>query len=151
MTTKLTEMIKIADMHAKRINQAMNKLIGIFPMSTSKIENISEENFLLIELLINRFAKLQDYLGTKIIDVFLEDQGEIFIDNMTMIDKLHKLEKLEMVDDAELWKQMREVRNNLVHEYPDNMGKTADNLNKLFMLAPKLLAILENIKKRLKI
>lgn len=142
------ELVKTADIHAQRINYAIDRLTSLFPFSGEVIENLREQDFLLIELLVNRFSKLQDFMGTKLTDAFLESKGEV-TSAMTMIDKLNKLEKLNIIDDANLWFEMREIRNHLAHEYPEHPEITARYLNKLFQLTPKLLLLLENIKKRI--
>lgn len=142
---KLNEMIKVADIHASRIMNAINKLNSVFPISGTTVNNFSEENFLFTELLTNRFAKLQDFMGTKIIDAFLEEKEELTY-NATMIDKINKLERLGIISDANLWTKMREVRNHLSHEYPDHPEITAKYLNEVFLLAPELLTLLQNIK-----
>jgi hypothetical protein len=142
---KITEIIKIADIHATRMRYAITKLGNFFPISELKMSNISEQDFLLLELLVNRFSKLQDFIGAKLIDAFLESKGEL-INNMTMIDKINKLEKLNIIDNANLWFKMREIRNHLAHEYPDHPEITAKYLNQVFNLAPELLSWFENIK-----
>jgi uncharacterized protein YutE (UPF0331/DUF86 family) len=142
---KLSEMLKIADIHAGRIKNAIAGLKNIFPISAKQAGQLPEDVFLLTELLTGRFAKLQDLMGAKLIDAFLEDQDETTA-NMTMIDKVNKLEKMGIIESAELWREMRQVRNNIAHEYPDHPELTADNLNQIFALAPKLLELLENIK-----
>lgn len=142
------ELVKTADIHAQRISYAIDRLTSLFPFSGEVIENLREQDFLLIELLVNRFSKLQDFMGTKLTDAFLESKGEV-TSAMTMIDKLNKLEKLNIIDDANLWFEMREIRNHLAHEYPEHPEITARYLNKLFQLTPKLLLLLENIKKRI--
>jgi hypothetical protein len=144
---KLHEMIKIADIHASKIKLAMNEIKDIFPVDEVKVETLNQESFLFIELLVARFSKLQDSIGEKIIDAFFEEQDER-VDGLTMIDKLNKLERLRIIDNVEIWKEMRDVRNYLTHEYPEDPGKTAKYLNVLYTLAPKLLEIVENIKKR---
>jgi hypothetical protein len=143
----LHEMLNIADIHASRVTEAIEQLEDIFPISATVINTISKEHFLFIELLINRFGKLQDFIGSKIIDAFLEEQGEV-IAGCSILDKLHKLEKLFIIDDAELWKTMRDARNHLVHEYPNHPEITATYLNQLFLLAPELLHLLNKIKLR---
>ena len=144
----LTEIIKTADIHAIRIHYAIDRLVDLFPISASTIESVSEQNFLLIELLVSRFSKLQDFIGAKLADAFLESKGEL-VYSMTMIDKINKLEKLNIIDDANLWFEMREIRNHLAHEYPDHPEITAKYLNQVFKLAPQLLLLLKNIKERL--
>lgn len=146
----LQEILKIAEIHAKRIAYAMDRLSKLFPISPSAVENISEQDFLFIELLTTRFSKLQDFIGAKLVDAFLDSQGELTY-NMTMIDKINKLERLAIIDDATLWSRMREVRNHLAHEYPDHPEITAKYLNQVFELAPQLLTFLKNIKQKIKV
>ena len=145
--SNLSEIFKIADIHAERIQTALSDLKDLFPLNSDKVENLDKENLLLLELLTSRFAKLQDLLGSKIIGDFLamtEDARE----NMTMLDKIHMLERLEIIEDSELWKEMRVVRNNISHEYPDKPELTAENLNRIFELAPKLIQLFVNIKSK---
>jgi hypothetical protein len=49
------EIIKIADIHKQRITYAREKLSNLIPFTAEKIQNLSEEEFLVIELMVNRF------------------------------------------------------------------------------------------------
>ena len=144
--SKFNEMLKIADIHAKRIIDSMNALSDIFPISADKLDNLSQEEFLFIELLTNRFSKLQGFIGAKLIDEFFKAKGEV-INNFTMIDKLNKLEKLRIIDDKDMWFQMREARNHLSHEYPDHPEIISAHLNQVFLLSPQLISLLNNLKR----
>lgn len=140
--------MKIADIHISRINLAISNTKHLFPISKEKLESLDENNMVWVELLINRFGRLQDLVGSKIIDLFLRVQEEN-IDSLTMLDKLHKLEKLKIIEDVQVWKEMRLVRNNIAHEYPDHPEIMAQYLNRIFYLTPALLEILENLRSRL--
>ena len=63
-----------------------------------------------------------------------------------MIDKLHLLEKLGVIEDSFVWQRMREIRNHLSHEYPTVPEITAKHLNDVFFCIPDLLNFLESIK-----
>jgi hypothetical protein len=145
---ELNEMIKIADIHVARILSAINHIGHLFPIEAEAVKNMNENHLLWVELLINRFGKLQDFMGNKIIDAFLEKQEEN-ISNLTMLDKIHKLEKLGIIEDSELWKEMRKARNHMAHEYPDQPEIVAKYMNQLFYLTPKLLDILSALKRRM--
>jgi len=71
---------------------------------------------------------------------------------MPMIDIIHKLEKLSVIEDAEKWLGLREIRNMVTHEYPGNEKEIVDGLNELHEQSLYLSSILENllvyIKKR---
>jgi hypothetical protein len=147
---KLNEIIKISDIHAEKIRLAQNRLQGIFPIDVEKFNNLKEEEFLFIELLVNRFSKLQDFIGTKLIDSFFEIKAEI-VSNMTMIDKINRLERLGVIKHTSLWVQMIEVRNHLVHEYPNHPEITIRYINQVFELSSELLHMLDSIKINLSI
>ena len=51
---------------------------------------------------------------------------------MPFIDILHKLEKLELITSAELWIEVREIRNEIAHQYDDVAELAALSLNKIF-------------------
>lgn len=144
---KLQEMIKIADIHADRIKMTLDELHSVVPFDQEKVLGITKQELLLIELLTSRFAKLQDLLRDKIINQFLLSKEE-FIDNLTILDKINKLERLEIIESLELWKEMREARNHTSHEYPNDPELTADYINKIIELSPKLLNILNQIKNK---
>ena len=145
---KASEMIKIADIHANRINLALKELQTLFPLDQDKVANFTTQQLLLIELLVSRFAKLQDFLGKKLINEFfiLEEEP---IDDLTMLDKINKLERLELIESADFWKEMRDARNHIAHEYPEHPELTALYLNKIFTLAPKLLSFFNTLKHKI--
>lgn len=141
---KLQAILETADIHASRIQMAVSKLTDIFPLQKDQVNSLSQEHLLLIELLTSRFAKLQDLIGQKIFDEFLILKSEK-IDGLTMIDKLHKLERIGVIPDTQIWQEMRYARNHISHEYPHNPEITARYLNKIFDLTPVLLGVLNNI------
>lgn len=61
-----------------------------------------------------KFARLQDTLVDKLIPALLEAAGE---PPGAAIDNLARMEKLDLVSNAEEWIAMRRLRNRLVHEY----------------------------------
>ena len=145
---ELNEILKIADIYADRIKMALIKLNKFLPLTKEKIVAISEEELLLTDFLVHRFGKLQDLLGAKIIDKFLIHLDE-YAENFSMIDKINKLERLEIIEHTDLWKEMRLARNHAAHEYPGHPELTVEHLNEVIRLAPKLIDILNRIKIKL--
>lgn len=143
---KLDEIIKIADIHVSRIQSAMKRMRYLFPISGKRVGELLEEELVWLELLVSRFGKLQDLIGSKIIDLFFEGQGEN-IDNFTALDKINKLEKIGIIEDSEIWKEMRKVRNHISHESPDNPELTAKYLNQIVDMVPQLIEILNRLKR----
>jgi hypothetical protein len=141
----MNEILKISNIHADKINLAILRLEYIFPLNKEKVESFSEQEMMAIELLISRFAKLQDYIGRILINEVLKKAGD-YDERFTMIDKINKLEKLRIIESAEIWHAMREARNHVSHEYPDEPSLTARYLNQIFDFAPKLIDTLNKMQ-----
>ncbi|MDF1883843.1 nucleotidyltransferase substrate binding protein, partial [Sulfurimonas sp. SAG-AH-194-C21] len=86
-----------------------------------------DENVKTIDAFIYRFVKLQDYIGDKLFKELLRAVAE-YKENMSMLDVLDKLEKLEIIPDEDRWLDYREVRNKLTHEYPDNENEILEGI-----------------------
>jgi uncharacterized protein with HEPN domain len=145
--TVVHSLLDTAAIHEKRLLYALNHLAPILPITAETIRNLSDQEILIIELLISRFSKLQDFMGSKLINLALENMGE-FSNELTMIDKINKLEKFHLIKDAILWKEMRELRNHLSHEYPNNPELLAKYLNQAYRLSFELIECLNNIRNK---
>jgi hypothetical protein len=66
-------------------------------------------------------------MGEKLFRRLLDEVGE-YKDNMSLIDVLDKLEKLELLPNSNKWIDYRQVRNKLTHEYPDNQEEIAEGV-----------------------
>jgi hypothetical protein len=139
MTKNLKEILEVADIHVNRIKLAETKIQALYPFDADKIRVLDDNALAWIEVLIHRFGKLQDLIGSKLIDVFL-DLNQESMPTQTMLDKLNKLERLGIVK-IDLWTQMRDARNHVAHEYPNDPALTAFYLNQLIDLIPKLLEL----------
>src|SRR5262245_6373457 len=98
----LEGMFEIADIHASRIALATENTKHLFPITPAIIATMKGEDIAWIDLLINRFGKLQDLLGAKIVGAFLERKLEN-VAGLSMIDKLNQLERLGIIESVELW------------------------------------------------
>lgn len=145
---KLSKIIDIANVHGAKIIDAKAHISKLFPVDKNTMTNLSKIDFLWIELLVSRFGKLQDILGAKIIPLFFEEH-QTNIQNMTMLDIINLCEKVGIIKNAALWKEMRSIRNHVESEYPDHPELIALYLNQLYDLIPELLSILDNIEKRM--
>lgn len=145
----LQAILDIADLHASRINMAVDYIQTKVPVTPEKITHLSPEELSFFELYASRFSKLQDFMGSNLFSALLENTGEQ-TETLTYIDKLNKLEKLQIIDSANEWKKMRNIRNILSHEYPDRPEITAEIFNTAYSFGPVLLGCLQKIKVFLK-
>ncbi len=74
------------------------------------------------------YTKIQDRIGAKIFKKVLFELKEINDFSLPMIDVLNILEKLNIIDNAQDWDRLREIRNAISHEYPLEAGERIDNI-----------------------
>lgn len=70
-----------------------------------------------VEAFVGRFGRLQDTVGDKLLPVLLAAMGE---KPAAAIDNLDKAERLGMLKSADEWLTMRNLRNQMVHEYVED-------------------------------
>jgi len=92
------------------------------------------------------FSKIQDNVGGKLFKEVLYELKEIEFKHMPMLDILYKLQKLNMLENVEEWDMLREVRNDLAHEYPMEFEDRIENLKKAIWGYKELEKIYFNIK-----
>lgn len=130
--------LAISAVHTTRIEFALEKLKTLLPFDASRIQNLSTQDLLYLELFTNRFAKLQDYMGSTLFDMCIQHFGDV-TDGLTIIDKVNKLVKHNIIESEELWRELRKARNHILHEYPSRPDLTAQYINATIDLTPKLL------------
>ena len=126
---------------AKRQSDILKKALK--KLKNKEMNLNDEEIVFIIDSLLFRFAKLQDFLGQKIFRNFLEYQGLSF-DNF--YDILKELEKEEILD-IDLWGSLREIRNELAHEYPDK-DEIEEKIIFIISKSNDLIDVFEKIKDR---
>jgi hypothetical protein len=87
------------------------------------------KNTRIVNSFLFNFSKLQDKIGAKLLKKTLYELKEIDSFSIGMIDVLNLLEKLEIVEDATDWDNLREIRNILAHEYPLDIDERVENIH----------------------
>lgn len=132
--------------HLKRIEHARKKLEKIFPASMSVWESLSEDRIETMDQLVYRFAKLQDALGLRVFKSLLSVLEEP-VESSSMLDKLNRLEKLGALPSKLKWQELRNLRNNLAHEYPDQAEDNLERFNFFFSEVESLIQIFHHLEK----
>ena len=86
---------------------------------------LKPEKRAILDAYLKRFASIQDFLGTKIFSLLLDIAG---INNSKMSEVLSNIEKENIIDSLESWIVLREVRNELEHDYPEELQEALDDL-----------------------
>lgn len=145
---KLEDNLKESYKHFERLESAFNELLNSFefPLDKNSFEKITSSRQLLAysDQIIYRFSKLQDCMGAKLFKSLLLFQGENV--NKPFLDILNQLEKINVIDVDE-WFEIRDLRNEIAHDYEDNELESITILNTIYKLRNELKNILNTIKK----
>ena len=134
ITERLEREFDVCDKHILRINEALEGLGVNIPMSADCYSNLTTEQVRCIDQFIFRFSKLQDSMGAKIFRYILEYLDED-ITALPMRDILNRLERY-----------IRELRNEISHDYPLLETDVAAILNELFSKTDIIFSIYSKLK-----
>lgn len=90
-----------------------------------------------VEAFVGRFGRLQDTVGDKLLPLLLDALGE---KTSAAIDNLDRAERLELLHSADEWMTMRNLRNQMVHEYVEDMVVLSSALQTGHAFVPALIA-----------
>lgn len=79
----------------------------------------------ILDAYLKRFSSIQDFLGAKIFALLLDVAG---INSSKMSEVLYYIEKEEIIDSLDNWIELREVRNELKHDYPQELEEALEDL-----------------------
>jgi uncharacterized protein YutE (UPF0331/DUF86 family) len=143
---KIILFLEEARKHKDLLNKELKKL-----EKGKDIFNFSKtDNIIFSDAFIFRFIKLQSVLGEKIFPLFYEYLTGKDKREATFIDILNTMEKYKIITSADFWKEIREIRNIFVHDYPqedkvkkDALKRAIDIVKDLFKIIDKIQSILD--------
>lgn len=147
---RLTTSLQKCRIHLQRLQYAVSQTERLFPLDRERYQLLTDAQIGNIDQIVFRFTKLQDELGTNTFRYILVYLKEDILDK-PFRDILNKLERLRIIDSSDTWLALRELRNDLAHEYPMMLEETIDKLNHLFVqlvVPEKMLLTIEQIVKQ---
>lgn len=132
--------------HIERIEFAKANMKELLPLTVSKYENLENEQIVYIDQYLFRFSKLQDTIGKKLITALFELLGES-IQNMSFRDIFDRLEQIGVIKDFDKWNDLIEIRNELSHEYEDDLAENVEKLNIILKMDKELIRYFNSIEK----
>ncbi len=95
-----------------------------------------------VEAFVSRFLRLQDTLGDKFIPQLLKALGE---KPAAVMDNLDTAERLEWIESADEWLAIRQLRNQMVHDYIEDL----EVLRSAIQTAQRFVPMLINVANKL--
>ena len=95
-----------------------------------------------VEAFVGRFGRLQDTIGDKLLPMLLLALGE---PPAAVIDNLDKAERLGLIVSADEWLAMRQLRNQMIHEYVEDLTLLTNALQTGHDFVPALIAVADKL------
>ena len=144
---KLNFSLKECAQHRAHLESAWREAVGFPALQTeAKDITLTDSQIRTLDQLVFRFGKLQDAIDTRLFPALLQLLQE-WQENEAFLDKLNRAEKLGLLDSVEQWQRLRELRNQITHEYPDNPEAIIIGLRRLVEHVPRLLELHGRIAK----
>lgn len=98
-------------------------------------ENLTPENHETLAAFRVRFSEFQEHLGKAMRAIAIEEEQNIELFTAVLL----YMEKLGIIDAIQSWKEFRELRNAINHEYEENAQRLSQFFAELVDAAPVLL------------
>jgi len=132
------------DKHVEKIQIAKKHLNSVMPLDVNLYLMLDDVTSSFIDQLIFRFSKLQDTIGESLFPSILVLSGEN-VKKKTFIDILNRMEELELIDKKQ-WQRLREIRNEIAHEYSFNTDEVVDGILDVYNVSNELIKIYQDTK-----
>ena len=148
---KLKFALQESQIHLQRMDIAFEELKKrySFPIHMAQFSMLLEDNtdVAFADQIIYRYSKAQDCMGAKLFKAFMQYQGENV--DKPFRDILNLLEKWQLLE-VEEWFILREIRNEIAHDYENDYSKTCQILNSIEQSRAELWKIFNEIQKKTK-
>jgi len=104
--------------------------------------NHNEELAEQVEAFTSRFCRLQDTIGDKLLPAWLEALGE---KTNIAIENLDKAEKIGVLPSVDTWLKLRQLRNQMIHEYIEDLTILVDALQASYQHHDFIISVAEAI------
>jgi len=91
----------------------------------------------LLDQFAYRYTRMQDDMGARLIPAILGALGED-VAAMSALDRLDRLEQLAWLPSADEWSELRRIRNEFTHDYPETSQERYERLQLAIVSAGRL-------------
>jgi hypothetical protein len=127
--------------HRDALRDALNDL-RVLKLTAAELEQLTKDDRRLLDQFAYRYTRLQDDMGARLFPAVLRALGED-IAAMPVLDRLIRLEQLGWLPSADEWSELRRIRNEFAHDYPETTAQRFERLQLALSAAEKLMKVLD--------
>lgn len=115
---RLEFLVRVVSKECQHLATTDHRLFG-GAFTTEQLTRLEADHDLAerVEAFVGRFCRLQDTVGDKLLPLLLVGLGE---KTSAVIDNLDRAERLGLIKSADEWMTIRNLRNQMIHEYVED-------------------------------
>ena len=143
ITLRLQFLIRVVNKECQHLATTDRRLFDVL-FTLTQASQLEEDTELSerVEAFVGRFGRLQDTVGDKLLPLLLNTLGE---QTSAAIDNLDRAERLGLIKSADEWMTMRNLRNQMIHEYVEDPVLLISALQSGHAFVPSLIAGARNM------
>ncbi|MEN9765489.1 MAG: hypothetical protein RL397_1444 [Pseudomonadota bacterium] len=116
---RLEFLSRVVQKEAQYLQETADRLF-VAPLTPDALKRISDDSLLAerLDAFVSRFGRLQDTLTDKFLPALLDAMAE---PKASAIENLDRAEKLAWIDSTDEWLELRKLRNQMIHEYIEDL------------------------------
>lgn len=136
--------LTICQRHHQALREALSDMRDWDPTGED-LSGLDKHKRRLLDQFAYRYTRLQDDMGMRLFPAALKALAED-VAAMPVLDRLNRLEQLGWLPSAEEWQELRRIRNEFTHEYPEPAENRRERLELALQSAKRLPQILERFE-----
>lgn len=117
------------------LDYSVGRMAQVLPKLRQGLQALTPEDHETLAAFRVRFSEFQEHLGKTMRNLAIEEEADT--DRFGSV--LNYMEKLGILDSATRWKEIRELRNSVNHEYEEDAARVAQFFNALVEALPTVL------------
>lgn len=135
----LRQILETCRLHEAGLRDALDDL-ALRGLCSVDLASLGKEDRRLLDQFAYRYLRLQDDMGARLMPAVLRALGEE-VASMAAFDRFARLEQLGWLPSAEEWVELRRVRNEFAHDYPETVDERFARLQLAIASAQRALQI----------
>lgn len=140
----LEHALAACNQHASALQDALTDL-GQTSLSAADLDRLGKDERRLLDQFAYRYTRLQDDMGARLFPAALRALGED-VAPMPVLDRLARLEQLGWLPSAEQWLELRRIRNEFTHDYPEEVEERFLRLQLAIRSARQAMSLYESMR-----
>lgn len=144
----LDDLLGECDLHFLALQESMARCP--VPLTEEHFTTRNPDLISALDQFAYRFTKLQDVMSAQVFRRFAMDVLREPVESIPIIDILNLLERYGYLPSVERWQEIREIRNQITHEYSLEPDELIVTLGMAFAMVSEMSGIVTAIKDRLR-